>query len=68
MCAVSKCGDIFFFVIDGHGDLNKYEPNSLVCLPEGAIVNDMKWNSASSKVLLCCDNGYVYEVEKPSPE
>ena len=27
----------------------------------------MKWDNTSTKVLVCCANGYVYELEKPNP-
>ena len=65
---MSQEGEIFFFVVNGHNDLNLYDPNALIKLPEGAIVNDFKWHSDSQKILLACKNGYVYEIEKPAPD
>ena len=26
----------------------------------------MKWSADSNRVLVCCKNGYVYEIEKPN--
>jgi hypothetical protein len=30
-------------------------------------VTDLKWDGTSSKILISCKNGYVYEMNKPNP-
>ena len=37
----------------------------MVKLPEGAIVNDLRWDSHSANVLVGCQNGIVYEIRRP---
>jgi WD40 repeat protein len=61
----STKGDIFFFEVNGHGDLALYEPICLVKLPDEALVSDLKWDKNSQKVLVSSESGYVYELHKP---
>ena len=68
LVTASEDGEIFFFDINGHGDLNKYNPLCIVYLPENQKINDLKWDAKSSKIIVCCDSGYVYEIEKPSAD
>lgn len=62
----SAAGEIFFFDVNGHIDLSKCMPICLVQLPDSTEINDLKWSSDSNKILVCCSNGYVYEIEKPN--
>ena len=61
----SDKGEIFFFEVNGHGDLALYEPICLVNLPDDSQVNDLKWDNNSQKIIVCCESGYVYELNKP---
>jgi len=60
-------GEIFFFIIAGQGNLQKYEPLCLVKIPseESTTVNDMRWDSNSANLLIGCSNGRVYEISRP---
>lgn len=63
----SSDGEIFFFIIAGHDHLQKYEPLCMVLLPaeEPTTINEVRWDSDSSKLLVGCSNGYVYEISRP---
>jgi len=66
LVTASRDGELFFFEVNGHNDLAQYDPLCQVRLPEGAQINDLKWDSQSSKVIIACENGYVYELERPT--
>ena len=40
----SVTGDVFFFEMDGHHDVQKFEPLCTLRLPDEAGINDFKWN------------------------
>lgn len=60
-------GEIFFFIIAGQGNLQKYEPLCLVKIPseEPITVNDLRWDSDSAHLMVGCSNGRVYEISRP---
>ena len=58
-------GEIFFFETNGHNDLERYEPLCQINLPEGSTINDLKWDTNSTKIIIACQTGYVYEISKP---
>jgi len=66
LVTASATGELFFFDINGHLDLSKCVPIALIQLPDSTEINDLKWSADSNKVLVCCKNGYVYEIEKPN--
>lgn len=35
-------------------------------LPEKNDINDMKWDQNSTKIIVACNSGYVYEINKPN--
>jgi len=37
----------------------------MIKLGDDALINDVKWDSNSSNLLVGCQNGHVYEVRKP---
>jgi len=39
----------------------------MVLIPseEPIKINDMRWDSNSSHLLIGCSNGYVYEIDRP---
>jgi len=57
--------------VNGFSDLSLYNPICMVKLPERnetvPEITDLKWDTTSSKVLVSCKNGFVYEVNKPNP-
>jgi len=67
MVTASSNGELFFFEVNGFSDLGKYEPLCLVQLPDASCVTDLKWDGTSSKILVSCANGWVYELPKPNP-
>lgn len=67
LVTASANGEIFFFDMNGHLELGKYDPICLVQLPGNPEVMDLKWDQSSSRVLVCTSSGYVYEIEKPNP-
>jgi len=67
LVTASRNGEIFFFDINGHLELGKYTPICLLNLDTCIKINDIKWNSASNKILVACESGYVYEIERPDP-
>jgi hypothetical protein len=66
LVTASVTGELFFFDVNGHLDLSKCIPIALVQLPDHTEINDLKWSADSNKVLVCCENGYTYEVGKPN--
>lgn len=62
----SREGEIFFFETNGHADLELYEPLCMLRLPENNEINDMKWDQNSTKIIVACQSGYVYEISKPN--
>jgi len=62
----SELGELFFFEINGHADITKYNPVCLIELPEKAVITDLKWSNNSQKIICSCSNGYIYELNKPS--
>lgn len=61
-------GEIFFFETNGHNNLELYEPLCMMHLPEGHFINDLKWDSNSTKIIVACETGHVYEISKPAKE
>ena len=45
-----------------------YTPLCMMKLPEGSLINDLKWDQNSSKVIIACESGYVYEINKPNKD
>ena len=63
-------GEIFFFLVSGQDNLQKYEPLCMVKVPSGeedqpTQINDLRWDSTSQKILVGCQNGRVYEYARP---
>lgn len=65
LVSCSRNGEIFFFETNGHADLGQYKPLCIIYLPEGSLINDLKWNAASTKIIVATESGYVYEITKP---
>jgi len=65
LVTAARNGEIFFFETNGHSDLSLYEPLVMLRLPEGHSINDLKWDANSSKVIIACESGHVYELNKP---
>jgi len=68
LVTAARNGEIFFFETNGHSDLSLYEPLSMLRLPAGHLVNDLKWDANSKAVIVACESGYVYELKKPDKE
>jgi len=32
------------------------------------LINDLKWDANSSKVIIACESGFVYELSKPNKD
>jgi hypothetical protein len=41
----SKAGELFFFDVNGHLELGKYDPICLVQTPCKSEINDLKWDA-----------------------
>lgn len=68
LVTASHSGEVFFFNISGLDDIQKYDPLCLIKLPdETTTINDLRWDSGSANVLICCQNGRVYEIRRPTP-
>ena len=65
LCTASISGDVFFFETDGLTDVQKYRPICTLKLPGDAGINDMKWQSGDTHILVGCTNGYVYQIRRP---
>jgi len=65
LVTASATGDVFFFESDGLTDVQKYRPICTLKLPGDAGINDMKWISGDTHVLIGCTNGYVYQIRRP---
>jgi WD40 repeat protein len=65
----SEDGELFFFLISTE-NLQQYEPLCLVKIPSQTptTITDLRWDIKSSKVLVGCSNGRVYQFEKPNPK
>ena len=68
LVTASRKGEIFFFETNGHNNLELYEPLCMLYLPEGSLINDLKWDQNSSKIIVACESGYVYEISKPNKD
>ena len=68
LVTAARSGEIFFFETNGHADLSLYEPLCMLKLPEGSLINDLKWDANSAKVIIACESGYVYEINKPNKD
>jgi WD40 repeat protein len=67
LITASKSGEIFFFDVNGHLELGKCVPICLLILKSCIRINDIKWDTTSSRIIVACENGYVYEIERPDP-
>jgi len=67
LCTASLTGDIFFYVMDGHKDTQLYEPLCTLKLPNNSGINDFSWNPDDKSVLFGCNNGSVFQVDRPDP-
>ena len=51
LVTASLTGEIFFFLVSGHDNLQKYEPLCMVKVPveegETVHINDLRWDSTS---------------------
>jgi WD40 repeat protein len=65
----SEDGDIFFFQI-GVENLQRYEPLCLIQIPSSSPtkITDLRWDANSTKILVSCTNGKVYQFERPNPK
>ena len=64
----SEDGDIFFFLI-GTDNLQLYEPLCMVQIPsqDPTTISDLRWDANSSRIMVGCTNGRVYQFERPKP-
>ncbi len=67
LITASKSGEIFFFDVNGHLELGKCVPICLLILKNCKRINDIKWDTTSSRIIVACENGYIYEIERPDP-
>jgi WD40 repeat protein len=65
LVTASRNGEIFFFEINGHLDLGKQTPICLLKLETCGRINDLKWDSHSTHILVATESGYVHEIERP---
>jgi len=65
LVTASRDGEIFFFDTNGHLELGKFIPICLIHLKECKKINDLRWNSESTKILISTESGFVYEIERP---
>jgi WD40 repeat protein len=68
LVTASRHGEIFFFETNGHNDLELYKPLCMMRLPEKTQINDLKWDQNSTKIIVACNSGFVYEINKPNKE
>lgn len=68
LVTASRNGEIFFFETNGHNNLELYEPLCMMNLPEDSQINDLKWDQNSAKIIIACDSGFVYEINKPNKD
>ena len=68
LVTASRTGEIFFFETNGHQNLELYEPLCMMQLPDDSLINDLKWDQNSSKIIIACESGYVYEINKPNKD
>ena len=68
LVTAARNGEIFFFETNGHNNLELYEPLCMMNLPEGSLINDLKWDQNSTKVIIACESGFVYEINKPNKD
>jgi hypothetical protein len=68
LVTASRNGEIFFFETNGHNNLGLYEALCMLRLPENSQINDLKWDQNSTKIIIACQSGYVYEINKPNKE
>lgn len=65
LVTASASGEIFFFEVNGHADLALYNPLCMIQIPDSCKVTDLKWDNASSKIIVSGNNGKIYEFQKP---
>lgn len=65
----SENGELFFFEI-GLDNVQRYEPLCMVQIPSQTPtqITDLRWDSNSSRLLVACANGRVYQYERPIPK
>ena len=68
LCTASTTGDVFFFETDGLNDVQLYRPICTFKLPNDAGINDMKWNPGDDSIIICCNNGMVYQIRRPKTD
>jgi WD40 repeat protein len=68
LVTASAAGNIFFFELDPHSDIQKFEPLCTVKLPDEAQILDFKWDPEDQMLFFGCKNGRVYEVQRPNPK
>jgi len=68
LVTASRNGEIFFFETNGHNDLELYKPLCMIRLPEKSQINDLKWDQNSAKIIVACQSGFVYEINKPNKD
>ena len=68
LVTAARTGEIFFFETNGHNNLELYAPLCMMKLPEGSLINDLKWDQNSSKIIIACETGFVYELNKPNKD
>jgi hypothetical protein len=44
LVTAARNGEIFFFETNGHQNLELYTPLCMMNLPEGSLINDLKWD------------------------
>jgi len=66
LVTASENGEIFFFEVNGFSELGKYDPLCMLVLEDNPRITDLKWDGTSSNILVSADNGYVYEIPKPT--
>ena len=62
----SATGDVFFYEMDGHKDVQLFEPLCTVKLPDDAHCTCFEWNPDDKSVMFGCRNGRVYQIRRPT--
>ena len=65
LATAGEDGTVFFFET-AHDKYDWLDPICMIQLESG--INDFTWNTSSTKILVACKNGRVYEINRPEKE
>lgn len=55
-------GSLFFFELEPD-NMQSYEPLCMIKLD--SPINDINWDSLAKKIIVACENGKVYIIDRP---